>query len=171
MKRSYIFFTIAILLTAAAAAMGQSFTGTLVGTVKDPTGAVLPGVGLKLTRVDTGQTRETATNERGDFTFVQLPVGTYQLEAELPGFKSEQRTGLTVRTDITARVDITMVVGAVSEKIVVSADAPLLESETSAVGNVINNKTVVELPLNGRKFATLVFLSPGATLPRPGTSI
>ncbi len=171
MKRSYIFFTIAILLTAAAAAMGQSFTGTLVGTVKDPTGAVLPGVGLKLTRVDTGQTRETATNERGDFTFVQLPVGTYQLEAELPGFKSEQRTGLTVRTDITARVDITMVVGAVSEKIVVSADAPLLESETSAVGNVINNKTVVELPLNGRKFETLVFLSPGATLPRPGSSI
>jgi len=169
MARIYTGFVFMVLLSTSV--FGQSFTGTLVGTVKDPTGAVLPGVSLKLTRVDTGQVREMLTNERGDFTFVQLPVGTYQLEAEFQGFKSEVRSGLTVRTDVTSRVDIAMQVGAVSERVMVTEDAPLLESETSAVGNVINNRTVVELPLNGRKFETLVFLSPGATLPRPGSSI
>jgi hypothetical protein len=162
-----VFLGAAIAITAVA----QSFTGTIVGTIKDPTGAVLPGVGVKLTRTDTGQARNVATDERGDYTFVQLPVGPYRIEAELPGFKTEVRDGITVRTDVTSRVDMTMQVGEVSDKILVTEDAPLLESETSAVGNVINNRTVVDLPLNGRQFQTLVFLAPGATFARPGSSL
>ena len=87
MNGKQIFLVIGVLVFSAVFVSAQSFTGTLVGTVKDPTGAVLPGVSMKLARVDTGQVRNMITDERGDFTFVQLPVGTYQLEAELPGFK------------------------------------------------------------------------------------
>ncbi len=166
-------YLLRLILISALAGIGyaQAINGTLVGTVKDPTGAVLPGVGIKLTRVDTGQSREMITDERGDFRFVQLPAATYRLATELTGFKSDVRSGITVKTDTTSRVDVTLEIGDMSEKIMVTEDAPLLESETSSVGHIINSRTVSELPLNSRRFEQLVFLSPGAALPRPGSSI
>src|SRR5262245_48353669 len=92
-------FLISLFLTITFTAVGfsQTITGTLVGTVKDPTGAVLPGVSVKLTRVDTAQVREMVTDERGDFRFVQLGVGVYQLDTELTGFKTDVRSGITIR--------------------------------------------------------------------------
>lgn len=170
-NRSVVFSCLATMLGSVIVLGAQTITGTLVGTVKDSTGAVLPGVNIKLTRVDTGQVRTMLTDERGDYRFGQLGAGNYQIEAELPGFKTEVRSGITVRTDTTARVDLSLQVGNIAERILVTEDAPLLESETSAVGHIINNRTVSELPLNARKFEQLVFLSPGAALPRPGSSI
>ena len=163
--------SLSLTITFTAAGFSQTITGTLVGTVKDPTGAVLPGVSVKLTRVDTAQVREMVTDERGDFRFVQLGVGVYQLDTELTGFKTDVRSGITIRTDTTSRVDVTLEVGDISEKITVTEDAPLLDSETSSVGHIINSRTVSELPLNTRRFEQLVFLSPGAALPRPGSGI
>jgi len=163
--------SLSLTITFTAAGFSQTITGTLVGTVKDPTGAVLPGVSVKLTRVDTAQVREMVTDERGDFRFVQLGVGVYQLDTELTGFKTDVRSGITIRTDTTSRVDVTLEVGDISEKITVTEDAPLLDSETSSVGHIINSRTVSELPLNTRRFEQLVFLSPGAALPRPGQAL
>lgn len=156
---------------AASNAMAQSVTGSVVGTVTDPSGAVLPGVAIKLSRVETGFQREALTNERGDYQFVLIPVGVYAIQAELPGFKTDVRQGITIQTDIRSRVDFRMQVGELAEKITVTEDAPLLRSETSEVGTVINNRTVQELPLNGRQFQSLAFASPGVTLPSPGSTI
>jgi len=149
----------------------QTATGSLVGTATDSSGAVLPGVSVKLSRAETGFQRELLTNERGDYQFLLVPVGVYTLETEFPGFKSESRQGVTIQTDIRSRVDFKLQLGKVSEKISVTEDAPLLRSETSEVGTVMNNRTVQELPLNGRQFQSLAFASPGVTFAAPGSTI
>lgn len=151
--------------------IGQSSTGSVSGTVHDQTGAVLPGVSIKVANTGTGLTRELLTNERGEFLAPLIPVGTYDVTAEFPGFKTEVRSGVTVQTDQRSTVIIRMQVGEVSERIVVTEDAPLVQSETSSIGNVIDNKKIAELPLNGRAFQNLTLLAPGAMEPAEGSGL
>lgn len=164
-------FTGVLMLMAAGHAFAQSSTGTISGTVQDQTGAVLPGVNIKVTNTGTNLTREVLTNERGEFLAPLIPVGTYSVTAEFPGFKTEVRTGLTVQIDQRATVIVRMEIGEVSEKIMVTEDAPLVQSETSSVGNVIDNKKIAELPLNGRAFQNLTLLAPGAMEPAEGSGL
>lgn len=116
------------LLMFATAALGQSDRGTITGTVSDATGAVIPGVSVIATNTETGSRYETVSTETGNYTLVQLPAGVYELSAELPGFKKYVRQGITVLVAQTLRINVDLQVGANTESITVTGDAPLLRT-------------------------------------------
>lgn len=159
-----------LLSTAVFSAPMQNIYGSLTGTVTDESGAVIPGVSVTAANAGTGLTRSTVTNERGSYLITSLPVGQYTITVELPGFKKELRTGITLQVDQTGREDFRLAVGNVTEVIEVTAAAPLVASETSSVGNVIDTTKVVELPLNGRDFKNLALLVPNAMPTGQGTT-
>lgn len=161
---------ILFLSTIGFSAPMQNIYGSLTGTVTDESGAVIPGVSVTATNAGTGLTRSTVTNERGTYLITSLPVGQYTLTVELPGFKKEVRGGITLQVDQTGRADFRLSVGNVTEVIEVTAAAPLVASETSSVGNVIDTTKVVELPLNGRDFKNLALLVPNAMPTGQGTT-
>src|SRR5207249_4198045 len=133
-------------------------------------GAVLPGVDITATNTATSLNRSVTTNERGDFVIPQLPIGTYEVKAELPGFKSEARQAV-LQIDQRLSLNFDMQVGEVTEKLSVTSAAPLVQSETSSIGTVIENKRIVELPLNGRDFQNLAMLVPGTANAAQGSSL
>ncbi len=157
-----VFILIVALSLPFDPAFSQSFKGTILGTVKDETGAVLAGATVTITNVNTGLTRTILTNDTGDYLVPLLPPGEYQVSAELSGFKKEVISGIILQVEQKARVDITLAVGEISEVVNVIGSAPLTQTDTAAVGSVIDNKKVVELPLNGRLFFQLNLLLPGA---------
>lgn len=161
-SRASILVILLMCSTAAVSAPSQNIYASLTGVVVDQSGAVIPGVTITAMHSGTGFTRTAVTDERGNYLLTLLPIGSYSLSAELPGFKREVRTGITLQVDQRAREDFRLQVGQVSEVLEVSAAAPLVESETSSVGNVIDNTKVAELPLNGREFTQLALLVPGA---------
>lgn len=144
--------------------VAQTSRATILGTVKDETGAVLPGVTITARHVRTDFVRTAITSNSGDYVVPELPVGEYEVSAELPGFRKEVITGLVLQVDQRARIDMTLKVGEVTERITVTGEAPIVQSESSAVGTVIENKKILDLPLNGRDFAQLATLTPGAIL-------
>lgn len=150
-----------VCLLAASAAHGQTATGVIHGVVKDATGAVVAGVKLTLTDQATNQTREQTSGPEGNFEFRALPHGVYTLTAEHPGFKKEVITGVPLQVAQTHRVDVTLAIGAVTESVEVVGTAGLLQSSEPTLSQVIDQKRVLELPLNGRNFMALVHLSSG----------
>jgi hypothetical protein len=156
-------------LFSCCIAWGQKDTGSIVGTVKDSTGASVGGAKVAVVDVDRGLTFNTETSEIGEYVAGPLRVGNYTVTVEHPGFK--KAVSLPVSLDVQQRVavNITMEVGDVSERIEVSGSAPLLETETSSLGQVIDNKRVVNLPLNGRNFAQLALLTAGVAPSEPGS--
>lgn len=139
----------------------QVVSGTIVGTVHDPSGAAIPGTAVTLRALDTNQTRESSTNDVGAFTFATLPPGRYRVSTARPGFKSAITSDIELQIDQTARVDLTLEVGQVSEEVTVSAAAAVLQTDTATMGQVIAEKPVADLPLNGRNFLDLANLSAG----------
>lgn len=169
MIRNAIYSGIAV-LTAVLLFTGSSYGqtgsgtfGTILGTVKDETGAVLPKVTVTVTNERTGIGRTAATNEEGSFQIPALLPGAYRVELEASGFKKYQQAGVDLRVNESVRVDVTMQVGELTQTVEVEGGAPLLTTSSGTVGHVIENKTVVELPLNGRDFTQLTLLIPGAT--------
>ncbi len=150
-----------MVFTLALAGFGQRITGSIEGRVSDPSGAVLPGVEITITNEQTQQTRASITNELGIYTVPLLPSGSYSVKASLPGFKTELRRGILVEVDRNAKVDVQLQVGNVAESVEVTADAPLIQTDTSSLGQVIDARRVAELPLNGRQFLSLATLTPG----------
>src|SRR5690242_1229028 len=140
--RHIVFFFRILMATGifTLGAFAQSFTGTISGTVKDPSGAVLPGVQVTVTNGATALTRPVVTNERGDFVVTLLPVGEYQVSAELPGFKTEVRQGIVLQVDQRLKIDFELQIGEVSEKLLVTEAAPLVDAETSSISGVIENR-------------------------------
>jgi len=155
----------------SATAFGQLSSGTILGTVADTSGAFIPGVQIKLSNTAIGVTRETITNESGNYRVDQLPVGTYTVEAELSGFKKGLRSSITVDIDARVRIDFTLSPGDVSEVVDVTAAAPLVQTDDSSVGQVVEERKILTLPLNGRDFSQLAYIVPGAFAPRPGSSL
>src|SRR2546425_10292073 len=137
------------------AAFGQSFRGTILGTVRDTTGAVVPGATITVTNVATNVSRTAVTNETGDFVIPEPTVGSYSVTASVAGFKKEVLTGLDLNVDQRLRADVRMEVGNIAETIQVTTDTPLIASDSATVGTVIDNRKVVDLPLNGRQFLQL----------------
>ena len=148
---------------------GQTSTATIVGTVTDQTGAVIPGAEITATHVDTGRVRVTATNERGDYTLTNVAIGRYNVAALLEGFSRQEVSDIVLQLDQTARVNLELRPGEVTEIVTVEGTAPVLASDTSDVGGVIENTQIVELPLNKREFLQLALLQPGVVPPMPGT--
>ncbi len=155
----------------APSVSAQSFTATLRGTVRDPSGAVIPGATITIRNVSKGWTRTTVTNESGDYVVTQLPADSYAVTAQATGFKTEVREGIVLQVGQEARLDFTLVVGELEERIVVTAGAPLVQSENAMVGNVIDEQKVKELPLNGREFWQLAQLAPNVFNPPQGSTL
>jgi hypothetical protein len=162
--------SVAMILGFGAAAMAQN-RGTITGRATDETGAVIPGVSIKITNANTGIGREAVTNETGTYTVELLPAGQYRVEAELPGFKKEIHSGITLNVGQTARIDLLLRIGEVTDVVDVTGEAPLVQTEDSSLGAVIDDRKVVDLPLNGRDFSALTYLIPGAFRPIQGSNL
>ncbi len=146
-------------------------TATIVGRVSDATGAVVQQVTVTAVNNATSLERHTLTSDSGDFELPLLPItGSYTLTAVKPGFQTQQINGIVLQVDQQARFDIKLNVGNVSEKVEVAESAPLVNTDNATVGQVIDNKTIVELPLNGRNFTQLATLTPGAIQGSPGSN-
>jgi carboxypeptidase family protein len=139
----------------------QVATAELTGTILDSSGAAIGGANIRATNVATNVSRETTSDNTGNYRIPLLPPGDYTVSVEAPGFRKLVQTGITLQINQQARLDLTMQVGQVSETLEVTGQAPLLESESSSLGTVVNQKLVNELPLNGRNFIQLATLSPG----------
>src|SRR5262245_61545552 len=136
-------------------------TGAVTGSIKDPSGAVLPGVTVTTINTGTNAERSAVSDERGDYTIALLPIGTYRIQAELPGFKKGLAENIKLNVNDRLRIDFSLQVGAVTESLIVTESAPLVSSETSSVGKVIDTQKITELPLNGRRFESLLGVVPG----------
>ena len=157
-------------LLIALASWAQAPTANVTGTVSDPSGAVIANAPVRLTNAATGFNRTLNTNTEGVYAFNAVPIGTYTLTIEATGFPKQIREGLELQVGQTARIDATLQVGNVAESIRVEGGAPLLQTETTEIGTVIENKRIVELPLNGRNYLQLASLIPGATTNGPASS-
>src|SRR4051794_7552884 len=155
---SLILFLLLIEFTLQA----QNF-GEFTGAVEDASGAVISGATVSASNADTGQTRQVLTNASGTYSLPYLVPGNYDLRVETPGFKTSSRRSITLEVGAVVRVDFRMEVGEASQRVEVTAGAPLLTTENTAMGTVIENKRIVDLPLNGRDYLQLVTLSPNVT--------
>ena len=144
-----------------AVAHAQVEQGAITGRVFDEGGGVVPRASVKVTEIGTGVARETVTNEAGQYTVPYLPVGTYEVTAALSGFSSAGVTGVTIRVGLTATVDLSLKPGPLQTEITVTANVVQLELQSSAVGNVVSGRQMIELPLVGRNPYSLVTLAPG----------
>ena len=154
-------FTVLALLPFAKTAFAQIDTGVIVGRVTDDSGAVLPGVTVVATQESTGVSSTTVTNDRGEFIFPGLRVGVYAVTAELQGFKRASRRDIAVNVQTRAQVDLQLNVGALTEEVTVTGRTELLQTQTADIGNVVDERQVRDLPLLGRRYSELAFLSPG----------
>ena len=148
-----------LMLFIANGVVWAQSTAELSGRVTDQTGAVLPGVEVTATQTDTSVSRVAVTNETGSYSLPNLPVGPYRVEVSLPGFRTYVQTGITLQVGARVTVNAALEIGQVAETVEVQADAALVETRSTSVGQVIDNTRVVELPLNGRQVTELILLS------------
>ncbi|MFZ0806818.1 MAG: carboxypeptidase-like regulatory domain-containing protein, partial [Candidatus Sulfotelmatobacter sp.] len=146
----------------------QKDAGTIVGLVRDPTGAVVAGAKVIVEDVDRGVQMTLSTSGEGEYVASPLHVGRYKVTVEKAGFKKAISEVVELNVQDRVAINMTLQVGQISEEMVVTGAAPLLETETSELGQVVDQKRVSNLPLNGRNFAQLALLSPGTTPSEPG---
>jgi hypothetical protein len=164
----YLHIALVISLFASTGNLWAQATAQISGTAKDQSGAVLPGVEIRATQADTGIARTTVTNETGSYVLPNLAIGPYRLEASLPGFRTYVQMGIVLQVDSNPVVNVTLTVGQVAETIEVQANAALVETRSTSVGQVVENTRILELPLNGRQAVELIGLA-GAAAPAPNT--
>jgi hypothetical protein len=140
---------------------GQAFTGSISGVVSDPAGAVVPGARVTVTDIDKNTSVSTVTNDTGFYRVGELQPGRYRITAEAAGFRTAVVEGFPVATQQRAAVDFSLQVGQVLEQVKVTAEAQMIDTNTSALGGVVDNKRIVDLPLNGRNIYSLTSLVPG----------
>ncbi|MBI4475335.1 MAG: carboxypeptidase regulatory-like domain-containing protein [Acidobacteria bacterium] len=160
-----------VICASAPGAHAQVSAGAILGTVSDITGAHIPGVTITVTNEGTNQSRQAITNETGNYRVEPLQIGRYTISAELEGFRKEVRNGVNVEIDARVRMDFVMQVGEVTEVLEVTAQAPLVQTDDSQVGQIMDQRKIVDLPLNGRNFAQLAYLTPGTFAPRPNSHL
>ena len=158
----YLCFT--LLTVLACAARAQVEQGRLVGQVSDPQGAILPGAIVKLTNTGTGIVQNAVTNSTGEYVITPVPTGQYTLSVTAPGFATTTTSSIEVQVGEIVREDLKLKVGSSSQTVEVTTAAPLLNTDTATVGQVITNAQLTGLPLNGRGFYQLAELTPGASL-------
>ncbi|MDX2182031.1 MAG: TonB-dependent receptor [Bryobacteraceae bacterium] len=149
-------------LLAASALYAQSQSGTIVGTVSDQAGAVIGAAEVRLTNEANGFVRTVVTNESGQYVASSVPTGSYSIQVAQPGFRKLVRSGVQLTAADTLTVDLQLTIGNVQESVEVTEEAPLLQAQTATVSSLVDNRRIVEMPLNGRTFTQLLRLSPGA---------
>src|SRR6266700_7091301 len=148
-------------LSIPALLSAQGTAVRVIGRVADPSGAILAGVKVMLVNEATNVSRDTKTNENGDYDFVEVPVGTYRLEFDLTGFKKNVRRGVSLDINQVITLNMTMQVGATQEVVDVTSEAPLVETTSTQLGAVVGDRAVSELPLNSRDTYQFLQLQPG----------
>lgn len=169
--RLLVCLTAAVLIVflQASAARPQAAKSELVGEVRDRNGALVPNAKISLTDISTGQSSAKLAAD-GTFIITNLKPGVYNVAVEADGFKQSLREGVRLTIGERVRLDIQLEPGTISETVIVSQDAPLLRTESGSLGQVVSNRKIVELPLNGRNFLSLVSLSAGVAQPPPTTA-
>ncbi len=146
-------------------------SATITGSITDQSGAVLRGAMITVTNLGTNATRSFVTNNRGEYSVPLLPAGVYAVQAELPGFKTNVADNIELHVNATLRIDMSLTVGQIQERVLVTDAAPILRSETSSMDYIVDNRAIMELPLNGRQFESLAQLVPGTASPAPGSAL
>ena len=152
-----------LLLLTAVQSLAQLPTGTILGTVKDTSGAVVPSAMVTAKNLDTGLSRTVNTETDGSYRFSALPVGNYEVDVEHAGFNKETRTGLTLTVAQEAVVNVTLNVGTTPQTVQVTAEAPQVDTTSSTLGGLVTEQKIEELPLNGRNFLDLTSLQTGVS--------
>lgn len=151
----------AVLVGCPSILFAQSYTGTIIGSINDTSGAVIPGATVTITNQQTDRQESVTTDLEGRYTSLPLPPGEYRVEAGLQGFRRAARTDISVQVSTTIVIDVTLEVGELTDQIEVRANATLLETSSATVGKVVDNRRILELPLNTRNVYSLIFLTPG----------
>ncbi|MDQ3173243.1 MAG: carboxypeptidase-like regulatory domain-containing protein, partial [Acidobacteriota bacterium] len=152
-----------LIMFSASVALAQTTTSRITGTVTDSTGAVVAGATVTLKNEATGVTETQQTTDAGFYAFASVPVGSYTISVERSGFKTSQRTSNLAEADTPLAVDITLETGQVSEVVTVQSGVEQLQTSNATIGNVVEQKAIEQLPLNGRNPLTLITLEPGVT--------
>jgi len=157
---------ISVVLLPMSTLQGQGTSATVSGTVQDETGGVLPGVYITVDEVDTGTTRSAVTDDAGRYRVPLLEPGTYEIQAELSGFRTAVRTGVKLEVGASAVIDLSLTIGEITERVVVQGEAPLVETTTSSMTGLVDDKKIRDLPLNGRSYEQLALLQTGVSTAR-----
>ena len=160
-----LFASIAGLIATGAILAAQTPSASVVGRITDPTGAVIPGVTVKITNLDTNITQQGSSNQVGDYTIPYLQPGRYSLEAASTGFRTYKHSEFTLVVDQALRLDLALEVGSATESVTVTDAPPVLNTESGARGEVTVNEEIVEMPLDGRNFSDLAYLT-GGVIPK-----
>src|SRR5581483_6183477 len=156
-------FCIVVAILLVSSTIAQTTQGGISGAIHDEKGANIAGAKITVKNAATGLQRDTTAADNGTFRVMALPTGTYQITAEAAGFATGTTTGIDVGVDQIRTVDLTLHVGAKAEVVEVQADAALTQTESTKLGQIIDNRKVEDLPLNGRDFAQLARLNPGVS--------
>ena len=164
-------FALTIVGFPPAPAAAQVSTGSIVGTVLDSTGQLVPGAQVTIRNVNRNTSTTFVTDQNGAYAALFLVPGTYEVQVTLQGFKSWVRSDLVLQVNDRLRIDASLEVGGIEEKTTVLASSPVVRTDSSEVGTVIEERAIRELPLNGRNFAALVYLVPGVTPGQAGENL
>ena len=155
------FLTLALILGLMAIPASAQESGTILGTVKDTSGGSVPAAKVTVTNTDTNDMRTVTTDDDGTYRVAGLRPGRYSVKVEKEGFKTTTQSSLVLDVASQIVVNPTMEVGSATQEVTVTGEAPVINTTTSSLGNVINDQTISELPMNGRNFTDLTLLSPG----------
>src|SRR5437773_8104587 len=160
---AYVFIGAFVGIAATTRLEAQAVRATILGVVRDSSGAPMPGATVEVRNVGTGAARSVVTNDLGRYNTPDLAIGTYEVQASLPGFQRVVHKGITLRVGSENVVDFTLPVGAVEETVTVTGESPIVDTTSSAVATTIEQRQIADLPLNGRNFAQLITLAPAVT--------
>jgi hypothetical protein len=155
---------------ASTLAVAQSFRGSILGTVTDQTGAAVEGAKVTATDSGTGLVRDAVTDSQGNYSFTELPLGTYSVTANKQGFRTQTSTNVVVTVSAVQRVNLALTPGSVEEKVEVMADVPLVETSSNTLGGTIEASQISQIPVNGRDFMKLLTTVPGANADPSGVN-
>ncbi len=166
---TFLGFAVVLMLSSLTTPLAaQEITGSIRGSVYDPSGAVVATVTVATTRIETGLTRTASSDRQGAYLLVLLPPGHYRLEASASGFRKFVQDGITVSVNEAAVVPIHLIVGSPSQSVEVTANAALIETADTTLGKTVGEREILDLPLNGRNFSQLGLLQPGVVPVTPG---
>src|SRR5579863_10206651 len=151
----------AVLILATIPVAAQLPTGTILGNVKDSSGASIPGAMVTLRNTDTNLTKTATTEADGSYRFPELPVGHYEIRAEAAGFRTETHTGLNLEVTQTGVINFALQVGATTQQVTISSEIPLVNTQDATLGGTVHEQQMAELPLNGRNYIDLALYKPG----------
>ena len=150
-----------VLLCWRTSLSAQTFRGTILGTVTDSSGAVVPGATVKVRNVDTGLERTTQTSADGSYSVPELPIGTYNVTVTQTGFETAINKGVTVNVATDSRVDVALKPGQVAQQVEVTGEVPQVDTTNDELGGILTSKTIESIPINGRDYTKLIYLNPG----------